>query len=659
MAEEERMRYLEEEIRRLSALYYAGTPEVSDPEFDALWMELTELEEAYPELLDADSPTQMLYEGAPELFAPAPHERPMLSLDKAYGEDEVAHWMKNYPDQPLELMPKFDGVSISLSYRDGRLVRAATRGDGVVGEDLTQNILASEVRGLPKQLPVSGNLELRGELVMRHSDFEAYNNAHPDSPLANPRNGAAGTLRAKDRDKVKQRILSFMLFEVLGDLQGTVIERAEALGVEPELHRLVTPEGDRLEQIMAYIKELEAKRANLDYEIDGVVIRVADRQAFEAAGATGHHWRGALAYKLAPEEAETTVEDIEWQVGKSGINAPVLKVKKVFVAGTNIENVSGHNIEMLRKKDIRVGDRIVIVRRGDVIPHAERVVDPKQRNGNEKPITAPQQCASCGFTLTEIGDSRILKCENIAGCPAQRVRRLIHWASRPAADIDALGGTWIEKLCEDGLLEKVSDFYRLEKSKLLSYDRMGETLASKIIASIDSSKDVGLRRALIGLSIPLCSEGTAKRLCRAGYSSAEQVASASAEQLQQVEDVGPLVAQSICQFFARPEIQEEIKELRQLGVNLNTLPQDAPLKAPASSELAGKKVVITGTLSLPRKEFSSMLEAAGAKVSSSVSKNTDYLICGENAGSKQKKAEQLGVTVLSQAEAEAMCGEVA
>lgn len=650
------MRLLEEEIRRLSALYYAGTPEVSDPEFDALWAELQELEEANPDLVDADSPTQVLFEGAEasQLFSPAPHERPMLSLDKAYTEEEVAHWLKGYPDQQIELMPKFDGVSISLSYKDGKLTRAATRGDGNTGEDLTQNIQGSEIGGLPEQITPREALELRGELIMRKSDFNAYNQKNPDSPLANPRNGAAGTLRAKDRDKVKDRRLSFFLFEVLGDLPGTVIERSEAVGVHPERHQLVPPGANQLKQIMEYIEELAKARPELDYEIDGVVMRVADRQAFEEAGATGHHWRGALAYKLPPEEAETTVEEVEWQVGKSGINAPVLRVKKVFVAGTNIENVSGHNIEMLHKKDVRVGDRIVIVRRGDVIPHAERVVDPKKRDGSEKIIEAPTGCASCGSPLTEIGDSRILKCENVASCPAQQVRRLIHWASRPAADIDAVGGVWIEKLSEDGRLSKVSDFYSLDKDILLSYERMGDKLADKMLASIESSKALGLRRALIGMSIPLCSEGTAKRLLRHGYKTVEEIMAASSDELQQVEDVGPQVAESIVEFFSREDVQEEIGALREAGVELDAKPEDGPVEAPAGSELSGKKVVITGTLSVGRKEFGAILEAAGAKVSGSVSKNTDYLVCGENAGSKRKKAEELGVTVLSEQEARSL-----
>jgi len=646
------LRKLEDEVRRLSALYYAGTPEISDAEFDAIWHQLLDLEAAHPELASDDSPTSSLYEGVEigELFSAAQHQRQMLSLDKAYQIEAVAHWLKGFADQTIEAAPKFDGVSISLTYQQGELVRAATRGDGSTGENVTVNILASEIAGLPRSLSLKADLELRGELVMLRSDFEAYNVANPSSPLANPRNAAAGTLRAKDREKVKSRPLSFMLFEVLGEMpQATLAERAQELGLALQHHQII--EAASAEQTVAtYIEMLIDIRASLDYEIDGAVLRVADREAFELAGATGHHPRAALAYKLPPETAETVIEDIEWQVGKSGINAPVLHVSRVFVAGTNIERVSAHNISMIEEKDIRIGDRVVIVRRGDVIPHVEKVLDASARTGTETVIVAPSDCSSCGSTLVEVGESRIMRCDNIAGCPAQRIRRLIHWASRDAADIDAMGAKWIERLSEDGVIEKVSDFYTLDRSQLLSYDGMGATLADKMLASIESSKEVGLRRCLIGWSMPLCSEGTAKRLCRAGFKSIEEVSAASPERLQEVEDIGALVAAAIKEYFSRPTTQSEIKALRAAGVNLDCLPADAPVKA-SGSAVAGKTMVLTGTLSVGRKEFAALLEAAGAKISGSVSVKTDYVVCGENAGSKQTKAEQLGVAVLSEEQA--------
>jgi DNA ligase (NAD+) len=550
------------------------------------------------------------------------------------------------------LMPKFDGVSLSLTYQDGQLVRAATRGDGTVGEDVTANVNDGTVKGLPLELGQPLSCEVRGEIVMRRSDWQSYNLVHPDKPLANPRNGAAGTLRAKDRKKVEDRSLQFFPFDLLADdfqANQTTPTRLQALGFQPE-HFELSDNVDVLERALDYIEHMAAHRPHLDYEIDGIVLRVADREMFDQAGATGHHWRAALAFKLAAEEAVSTLEDVEWQVGKSGTVAPVARIKPVFVAGTTISNVSLHNQLMIREKDVRIGDRVVVVRRGDVIPHIERVADADKRTGTEQKIEAPAGCPSCGGKLTVVGESEILKCENLAGCGAQQVRRLIHWAGRSAADIDAVGSTWIETLADGGKLASPVDFYRLGKDDLMGFERMGDTLAAKMIQSIETSKGLGMRRALIGWSIPLCSEGTAKRLGRAGFSSVEKVMEASEEELLSVEDIGPMVAASIREFFSRPEVQAQIEDLRSLGVNLDCLPEDGPKKA-AGGALTGKTVVITGTLSMPRKEMATLLEDAGAKVSGSVSKNTDYVVCGENAGSKKTKAESLGVAILSEDEA--------
>lgn len=657
---EQRMRTLEAEIRRLSKLYYEGDPEISDAEFDALWIELEGLEAANPTLRDEDSPTQRLYEGVAvgELFSPARHDTPMLSLAKAYTSEEIAKWLTGFEGRAIALAPKFDGTSLSATYKAGKLVRAATRGDGTVGEDVTVNVNAAPIEGLPDTLTEKVDCEVRGELVMRRSVFAAYNAANPDKPLANPRNAAAGTLRAKDRDKVATRKLAFFAFDLLGanDADTPLDQRITQLGFLPERYHLTAADDTRLAEIEAYIHDAQMQRADLDYETDGVVMRVADRKAYHAAGATSHHPRAALAFKLAAEEAQTVVEDVEWQVGKSGINAPVLKVAAVFVAGTTIRNVSGHNISLLTERDIRIGDRVVIVRRGDVIPHVERVADPSARTGDEQPIVAPATCASCGSDLFEDGDSRILRCENIAECPAQRVRRLIHWAGRSAADIDAVGKTWIEAFADQGDLTRVSDFYRLTSEQLLAYDRMGDRLASKMLASVQASKQVGMRKAIIGWSIRFCSEGTAKRLCLAGYESVEQVACASQEALEQVEDIGPRVAASIVEYFSRDDVKAELVALRELGVSLDVRDEDRPVEAPSDSQLAGKKVVITGTLTVGRSEFGKLMEAAGAKVSGSVSKNTDFLVAGENAGSKLTKASSLGVTVLTEDEARALLG---
>lgn len=649
---ESQMRELEQEVRKHSELYYAGKDVISDAEFDALWERLVALEAEHPELANPDSPTRKLYEGA-SLGAPAEHEVPMLSLAKAYDDEAIGKWLARFPGQALMLTPKFDGVSLSLRYEDGELVRAATRGDGRTGDDITFNIRRLRVRGLPRMLARPVSCEVRGEVVMRRSDFDAYNAAHPDAPLANPRNAVAGTLGSKDHEKTRDRFLSFFAFDLLGQKSSRQgLDELTELGFEAE-RAVAVPADNQVEGIMRYIEQIEEQRNSLDYDIDGVVMRVDDQEVYRQAGANGHHNRAALAFKLAPEEVVTTVIDLEWQVGKSGIQAPVLHVSPVLVAGATVGKATAHNFKMLREKDIRIGDRVVVVRRGDVIPHVERVENPSKRSGDEREIVMPTACVSCGGELEIDGESEILRCNNISGCSAQQVRRLIHWASRDAADIDAVGQTWIETFAEAGKVTRVDDFYRLTAEDLTGFDRMGQRLAEKMLASIEQSKELGMRRALIGWSIPFCSAGTAKRLCWAGFASVEQVMDATKEQLEAVPDVGSVVADSIRRFFDRPDTRDMVIQLRKLGVNLDRKAEDEPV-LDATGPLAGKKVVLTGTLSVDRKAMARRLEAAGAKVSSSVSKNTDYVIAGEDAGEKLTKAQKLGVEVLDEQQAEAL-----
>lgn len=644
---------LREEIRRHSELYYNDEPEISDAEFDALEAELRELQEAFPELRQ-DTPLQEVGAKASGLFSDVRHNVPMLSLDKAHTPEELGKFVDKFPGQRMALWPKFDGVSLSLLYEDGELVRAATRGDGNVGEDITANV-KGYVDQVPDQLTERVTCEVRGEVVMLKSDFEAYNASVDDESkrLVNPRNAVSGTIRAKDREKVKDRKATFMAFDLVGyaPAEGrTLADELTELGFVVEGYR----EAETAEEIEAYIAELEENRDSLNYEVDGVVIKLADRAAYEAQGVTSHHPRGALAYKLAAEVQETTLEDLTWQVGKSGVVAPVAEVRPVFVAGTTIRRASLHNLSLIAERDIRIGDRIKIKRAGDVIPHVIGPADPSRRSGSEQVIEAPDSCPSCGGPLIEVGESRILQCENVQGCPAQQLRRLIHWGSRAAADIDAVGEKWIEKMVDAGLLSTPSDFYALTAEQLLETfegQRMGEKLAERMIASIESSKELGLRKAIIGFAIPLSSEGTAKRLCRNGYESIEQVASATQEELEQVEDVGPAVAESLVKFFGNPETVTEIEALRANGVNLDVLDEDRPVEVADDAAYLGKTVCITGTLSVPRSEFRKILEGAGAKVTGSVSSKTDILVAGEEAGSKLAKAEKLGIEILSEDEA--------
>lgn len=655
---ERRMRELEIQLRHHSDLYYAqGRPEISDEAYDALEQELLRLEQSHPELKSADSPTERILDSVSELYAPVRHSVPMLSLAKAYSDEEIAKFMESFPGQSMMCGIKFDGVSISFRYRAGKLVQAVTRGDGEVGEDVTANV--GGMKNVPAQLSETIDAEVRGEVVMLRSDWASYNSAHPDRPLANPRNAAAGTLRAKTREKVADRPLTFMPFDLLEDgVTHDVVGRLEQLGFATVGFATLST----LAEVLEFVAQVQATRSDQDFDLDGVVIRLADRAAYEAAGARSKTPRGALAFKLAAERTTTKLTRIVMQVGKSGINAPVAELEPVFLAGTTISRATLHNWAYITDNDIREGDVVTILRAGDVIPRVEAPVV-EMRSGAELEWQPPAQCASCGGPLVEEGDSRVLRCENSQGCPAQALRRLIHWASRAAADIDAIGSSWIETFVDAGVVATPSDFYRLTYESLRpggargegAFDRMGERLARKMLDSIEASKSVGMRKAIIGWAIPFCSEGTAKRLCRAGYGSVEDVMDATAQELEAIEDIGPVVAASIVEFFSQPATRREVAALRASGVNLDVRDEDRPATASTSSPLAGKTVVFTGKLeTFERKAGEALVERAGGKASGSVSKRTDLLVAGPGAGSKLAKAESLGVHVIDESEFLAM-----
>lgn len=674
----DRVNELNAEVLRHKHLYYnESAPEISDEAFDALEQELKRHVAENPDLAPlATALDQVGAAPVAEHLADVMHDRPMLSLDKAHTDEELRAFISRFPGQALMLTPKFDGVSVSLTYRDGELVRAATRGDGITGKDVTASVRAG-MGNVPLKLAEPVSCEVRGEAVMLHKDFEAYNasaEAHNDlvrqgaakglkRVLVNARNGASGTLMAKDLDEVAGRTLTFMPFDLLGvddgDQPGDRLEQLGFGGYGMEVIGGGDPD-TLFRAVRLFIDLLESDRKTLGFDIDGVVIRLASRAAFDAAGSTGSFPRGAIAFKLAAELAETVVEGYDFTPGKTGKLVPRLIVQPVFVAGTTITYASGHNPRLIRERDIRVGDRVHIKRAGDVIPFVVGPVDVTMRDGSEQEIIFPTHCPSCGGEVVERGESRELYCENIAGCPSQTLRRLIHWASRPAADIDAIGPTWIEAFVDAGLLRTPADFYRLTRDDLLPFDRMGDRLADKMIASIEASKSVGMRRAIIGWSIPMASEGTAKRLCRNGFDRVEDVMGAAAEQLIAVEDIGDKVAASLRDFFGRDSTARMIADMRDLGVNLDALPEDKPVQVTASeTPLHGKTVVITGAISHPdsgakvtRPDFQRLCELAGATAASSVSAKTDMLICGANVGaSKTDKAAKLGVAVVDQADA--------
>jgi DNA ligase (NAD+) len=645
----ERIQELAGQVLALRDAYYEGAPLVADAEYDAIEDELRELIAANPEL--APEPNPLAQVGAPAvLHAPIRHSRPMLSLEKATRPEQVEAFFARFPGQPVVVMPKLDGLSLALVYEDGRLARAITRGDGTTGEDVTVLIRAL-ADGVPARVNAPGRVEVRGEAVMLRSTFTAYNVAHPDRPLINPRGAAAGTLRAKDPAVVAERRLRFFAFDldISHNPDGDLADGLRTLGFTvADMRHCVDAAAAQ-----AVIGTIEAHRNTLDYDLDGAVLRLANRDAYAAAGTRSSSPRGALAFKFAAEEKTTVLSDVVWDVGKTGKIAPVAQLEPVFVGGTTVTRATLANQEVIRARGIKIGDTVLVRRAGDVIPFVAGVLDPSRRTGAEREIVPPVVCPSCGYPLTEQGNSRELFCTYVA-CPAQTVRRLIHWASRAAADIEAIGPVWIERLAEASILVHPSDFYRLTTQTLLEFDRIAEVSATRMIESIDTSRRVGLRRALIGLAIPMASEGTAARLCRAGFACLEEIADAGEDRLVAVEDIGPKVAASLTEHLAR--LRPEIRRLRELGVSLDVRAEDLPIVVASDAPLAGKTVVITGAISdprsgekIPRPTFQRLCEKAGATAASTVSASTDLLITGADVGAgKLTKAEKLGIEIVDQ-----------
>jgi DNA ligase (NAD+) len=649
----ERIAELVAEVKRLNDAYYgSGDATVPDADYDALKDELTALVAEHPELEPDDSPLGKVNAPAQLTGPTIRHARPMLSLAKATQEDAIVTFCNRFAGQVFRVSEKLDGLSLSIVYADGALDYAATRGTGEVGELVTEKV-RWVLPELPVRVDAPGRVEVRGEALMRRSTWRAYNDQHEHKPLTNPRNGAAGTLMQKDPQAAAEagRVLTFFAFGAEQD--GATIDPAP-LGFE-DAHQVVCADAA---EVMEAIHAIGARRDSLDYDIDGAVVRLHDPAAFEAAGFNSAEPRGAIAFKYPPEEKLTKLLAVEWPVGKIGRVPPRARVKPVFVGGVTVENVTLHNPRLIRERDLRIGDTIAVVRRGDVIPFAGRSI-PEDRDGTEQVIEPPVNCPSCGTLLEIRGTGEERWCPNLQ-CPAQITRRLMNWASRGAADMEGVGDVWIEKLADDGLLRRRADFYTLTTEQLLTYERMGEVSAAKMVESIEGSKDVGLRRALIGLAIPMASEGVAKRLCLAGYETLEAVAAAGVEELEAIRDIGPKVAESLVAFFAREDVREEIAALRAAGVNLDVLEEDRPVDVAAAgdSPLKGATVVITGAFTDPRSgakvsrpDVTRLVEQAAATAASSVSSATDFLLAGANVGeAKTTKAEKLGVRVVGQDE---------
>jgi DNA ligase (NAD+) len=644
--------------------YEDAAPTISDQEFDALLRELAEIEERHPELRTADSPTQHVGGKPLEEFAHVTHRTPMLSLDNTYSEEEVGEWFrrleKHLPGEEIELIvePKVDGVAISLLYEHGRLQYAATRGDGRVGDDVTQNVLT--IRGVPRQLKgahLPEVLEVRGEVYMTREGFKKMNEERAEAGLpefANPRNSAAGSLKQLDPALVRKRPLGLILHG-MGAVEG-----GEALNTYLDglalLDRLGLPRGrtvtaHTIEEILGAIREIDETRHGLPFETDGAVVKVNSFAQRERAGFTSKAPRWAIAYKYRPEQAETRLRDIVIQVGRTGVLTPVAELDPVFVSGTTVARATLHNEEEIARKDIRIGDLVIVEKAGEVIP-AVIGVKKEARTGDERAFSMPEKCPVCGGDIVRDPEQVAVRCIN-AVCPAQVRRRLQHFASRGAMDIEGLGEAMVEQLVEHRLARDVSDLYKLDAEGLGRIPRTGAKSIENLLTGIRESKTRPLWRLIFGLGIQHVGATGARNLAQHFHTMGPMM-NAGEDELQRIQDIGEIMGKNIFAFFRDEHNRALIGRLEAAGLNMG---ESDPRHVPAAgAPLAGTTWVITGTLSEEREAIAEVIRKHGGKVSSSISKKTSYLLAGEEAGSKLAKAQSLGVKVVSEAEFRGMVG---
>ncbi|MGV3742313.1 MAG: NAD-dependent DNA ligase LigA [Burkholderiaceae bacterium] len=658
---------LREELQRHNHAYYVlDSPTIPDAEYDKLFRELQALEQAHPELITPDSPTQRVG-GAPlSQFRQVRHAVPMLSINNGFSDEDIVGFnrrvceglaAKNEVEYAAEL--KFDGLAINLRYEHGIFVQAATRGDGATGEDVTANIRT--VRAIPLRLHggrVPEVLEVRGEVLMFKRDFEKLNQRQREAgqkEFANPRNAAAGSLRQLDPRITSQRSLRFYAYGI-GSLDGAPMPESHSklldwyaeLGIPVCAERAAVCGVDGL---LAFYRDIEARRAQLPYEIDGVVYKVNRIDQQQKLGFVSRAPRFALAHKFPAQEAMTVVQDIEIQVGRTGALTPVARLKPVFVSGVTVTNATLHNEDEVRRKDIQIGDSVIVRRAGDVIPEVLAFV-PELRPADARPFVMPAVCPVCGSPIIRLEDEAVARCSGgWVKCAAQRKGGLLHFVSRRAMDIDGLGDQLIEQLVDRRIITTAADLYKLGFSSLVELDRLAEKSAGNILNALEKSKQTTLPRFIYALGIRHVGESTAKELAR-HFGKLDALLSASEEQLLQVADIGPVVARSIRMFLDDPLNIELIEQLRASGVTWDET------EATANAQpLAGTTFVLTGTLpNLMRDEAAARIEAAGGKVAGSVSKKTGFVVAGEDAGSKLTKAKELGVPVISEAELLAMLG---
>ena len=659
-AAKQRIEELSRQIEHHNRLYYIeATPEISDRAYDELYRELMDLERKFPQFLSDHSPTQRVG-GAPlEGFTTVTHLQPMMSLDNTYSEQELAAFynrlLKNLGRDrlPVSIEPKIDGVAASVIYRGGVLDRAATRGDGRSGDDITQNVRT--IASLPLRLPqgVPGNFEVRGEVYMPRKEFDEMNRqreAAGEQPFANPRNATAGTLKQLDPKIVAQRPLALIFhgFGWLGDdvqlgTQSAFYQLLDAAGLRKS--DLIW-RGETLDEVLAAIGELEKKRHHLAYETDGAVVKVDDHQLQHELGATSKSPRWAIAFKFQAEQAQTRVLSIEIQVGRTGALTPVANLEPVSVSGTTVSRATLHNGEEVKRKDVRKGDVVVIEKAGEIIPAVVQVRY-ELRTGGEVPFEMPARCPTCGTEVERDPIQVAVRCPN-AACPDKVKRRLSHYAARGAMDIQGLGAALIDQLVDQGLATRISDLYALDARRLESLERMGSRSIQKLLDGVEASKRQPAWRLLFGLGI-LHVGSTSSRSLIEHFGSIDALAQATLAQLEAVPDVGGVLARSLLDFFSQPDNAEELDRLRGAGLPLQMAePSGAGHATPASDALSGTTWVITGTLSQPRDHFADLIRRHGGKVTGSVSSKTTHLLAGEKAGGKLTKAEELGISILSE-----------
>ena len=654
-----RIQWLREELNRHAHAYYVlDQPTIPDAEYDTLFIELQQLETKHPDLITADSPTQRVG-GAPlPEFAQVQHDVPMLSINNGFSEDDirafdrrVSEGLEQSGEVEYACELKFDGLAINLRYVDGVLVQAATRGDGSAGEDVTANIRT--IHSIPLRLRTEHPpkiLDVRGEVLMFKADFARLNQRQRDAGLkefANPRNAAAGSLRQLDSRITAQRSLRFFAYGIghldgagLPDTHSALLDWYSELGIAVCDERAVVRGADGL---LKFFTDIGTRRASLAYDIDGVVYKVNRVQQQQALGFVSRAPRFAVAHKFPAEEATTTVLDINVQVGRTGAITPVARLAPVSVGGVTVTNATLHNEDEVRRKDIRIGDSVIVRRAGDVIPEVVAFV-PERRPADAQEFLMPTTCPVCGSVIIRPEDEAVARCSGgWLKCAAQRKGGLLHFVSRRAMDIEGLGEQLVEQLVDRGLVTTPADFYKLGLITLSELERMAEKSAQNVIDALTVSKSTTLPRFIYALGIRHVGESTAKTLAR-HFGTLDALMAASEEEMLAVEDVGPVVAQSILGFLHDPLNRELIEQLRAAGVHW-----DESAVERQSQHLNGKTFVLTGTLpNLKRDEAQAMIEAAGGKVSGSVSKKTSYVVAGEEAGSKLAKAEELGVPVLDE-----------